>query len=257
MACSCAIYLIVVASLFVTRLKALYHGTYRCVRQSLPLNEKGMGISGKGKSLTVPNILKQFKDGTLSDQDSKKFDEKDELVAEQKNEKLESTSRDGNMKTNLIETTIEETHLTYQKKIESIVMDVVKKERKRLEADSNGSVYVNSIKWMTQRVEVILSSNSDIQFPEGPPMKIIERTHKALYAQLQMQDEQLQFTDSYELLVASPGIRDELCSDRDFNSFQGFQVTVMTTEEYKKKIEFKGTLIERNEDFVRVELPVF
>jgi ribosome maturation factor RimP len=202
--------------------------------------------SGPGKRKTtteVPNILKKFKEGTLSSEDNPR-EVKTMVVA------LEDEEEDE------LEAIIEEASSSYQEKIENIVTNIVKRERERLEAEKNdpskGSLYIHMMRWSARRLEIILSSNDDADYPEGPPMNTIQVVHRSVYDELELRDEELDFTTSYELLVASPGVRDELHSDRDFISFRGFPVTIITTEEYKKKVEFKGTLIERDEEFVRI-----
>jgi ribosome maturation factor RimP len=47
-------------------------------------------------------------------------------------------------------------------------------------------------------------------------------------------------------------VRDELRSDRDFASFKGFPVTVTTSEVFRKKTVFEGTLLDRDCEHVRV-----
>ncbi len=212
-----------------------------------------MGVSGKMTSTAVPNILKQFKKGTLPDGEDTPIQANENEEDEVSEEEDRSGSELGyEVEMDELEAIMEEVSSTFQEKIENIVTQAVTKERERLEADDDGSLHIHTMKWTTKRIEIILSNNDDIEFPEGPPMNAIQRIHKAVYAELELRDEELDFINSYELLVASPGVRDELHIDRDFMSFRGFPVTVTTTEEYKKKTEFKGTLIERDEDFVRI-----
>lgn len=51
----------------------------------------------------------------------------------------------------------------------------------------------------------------------------------------------------YTLQVSTPGTSDVIARDREFEAFQGFTVTVRTSETYKKKTIFEGTLKERTE----------
>ena len=69
-------------------------------------------------------------------------------------------------------------------------------------------------------------------------MNTIQVVHRSVYDELELRDEELDFTTSYELLVASPGF-EMSHSDRDFISFRGFPVTIITTEA-KKKVKFKA-----------------
>ena len=56
------------------------------------------------------------------------------------------------------------------------------------------------------------------------------------------------------LEVASPGLSDVLESDLDFTAFKGFPVTVTTTEEFKKKTSWEGTLVGRDDESLTINL---
>ena len=56
------------------------------------------------------------------------------------------------------------------------------------------------------------------------------------------------------LEVGSPGLSSVLTSDLDFRSFKGFPVTVTTTEPYKNKSSWEGTLIGRDAESVSINL---
>jgi ribosome maturation factor RimP len=58
--------------------------------------------------------------------------------------------------------------------------------------------------------------------------------------------------DAYVLEISSPGISRILHSDRDFKSFQGFTVEVLTSEPYPARQQFNGQLVERNETHVTI-----
>ncbi|KAJ1420073.1 hypothetical protein B484DRAFT_453204 [Ochromonadaceae sp. CCMP2298] len=51
---------------------------------------------------------------------------------------------------------------------------------------------------------------------------------------------------NFELLIASPGVSNVLKIDRDFESFKGFNV-IVTTDLFRKKSRFEGTLLRRDE----------
>ena len=59
---------------------------------------------------------------------------------------------------------------------------------------------------------------------------------------------------AFVLQVSSPGVSNTLSSDKDFAAFKGFDVTVTTTAEFKKKTKFKGTLVGRDAEFVTINL---
>ena len=56
------------------------------------------------------------------------------------------------------------------------------------------------------------------------------------------------------LEVSSPGLSSVLTSDLDFRSFKGFPVTVETTEPFKKKTSWEGTLVSRDSEYVVINL---
>ena len=50
------------------------------------------------------------------------------------------------------------------------------------------------------------------------------------------------------------GVSNTLSSDKDFAAFKGFDVTVTTNAEFKKKTKFEGTLVGRDAEFVTINL---
>ncbi|AFZ50457.1 ribosome maturation factor RimP [Dactylococcopsis salina] len=69
-------------------------------------------------------------------------------------------------------------------------------------------------------------------------------------------EEQLDLTavipDAYVLEVSSPGISEELTRDREYISFKGFPVLVMTNPPHKGKEQWRGTLNRRDETTVYI-----
>ncbi|MDX2230998.1 MAG: ribosome maturation factor RimP [Leptolyngbyaceae cyanobacterium bins.349] len=78
-----------------------------------------------------------------------------------------------------------------------------------------------------------------------------ERMSRALEAAL---DESGVIPEAYVLEVSSPGVSDVLSSDREFNSFKGFTVTVYASEAYGGQKEWTGQLIKRDEAAVHLSL---
>lgn len=78
-----------------------------------------------------------------------------------------------------------------------------------------------------------------------------ERMSRALEAQLDAKDIIL---DTYVLEISSPGITQELSTDREFISFKGFGVIVQTSEPYQGQQEWRGQLICRDESGVYLNL---
>lgn len=68
------------------------------------------------------------------------------------------------------------------------------------------------------------------------------------------EDETLDALPPFVLLVSSPGVSSNLQSDADFAAFKGFDVTVTTTEEFKKKTSFAGSLLGRDDEDVLLNL---
>ncbi len=71
-----------------------------------------------------------------------------------------------------------------------------------------------------------------------------ERMSRALEEQLDATDI---IPDTYVLEISSPGISRQLTTDREFISFKGFAVIVMTSEPYEGHKEWRGKLIGRDE----------
>lgn len=74
-----------------------------------------------------------------------------------------------------------------------------------------------------------------------------ERMSRALEEELDAVD---LIPDAYVLEISSPGIPQELTTDREFISFKGFPVIVKTSEPYENHHEWRGQLIRRDESGV-------
>lgn len=74
-----------------------------------------------------------------------------------------------------------------------------------------------------------------------------ERMSHSLEAAL---DEVDLIPDAYVLEVSSPGISRSLTTDREFISFKGFPVVVMTAEPYEGQATWSGQLIRRDEEML-------
>ncbi len=74
-----------------------------------------------------------------------------------------------------------------------------------------------------------------------------ERMSRGLEARL---DTELIIPDVYVLEVSSPGVPRELMAERDFISFKGFPVIVLTSLPYNGYQEWTGQLIRRDETAV-------
>ncbi|NJL35747.1 MAG: ribosome maturation factor RimP [Leptolyngbyaceae cyanobacterium RM2_2_4] len=86
----------------------------------------------------------------------------------------------------------------------------------------------------------------DIRNPQGDvSLENCEQMSRALEAAL---DETDVIPDAYFLEISSPGISRNLTTDREFASFKGFPVVVMTTEPYEGQKSWTGKLIRRDEE---------
>jgi ribosome maturation factor RimP len=86
----------------------------------------------------------------------------------------------------------------------------------------------------------------DICNPQGDVgLEDCEQMSRALEAAL---DETDLIPDTYVLEISSPGISRNLTTDREFASFKGFPVVVMTTEPYEGQQSWTGKLIRRDEE---------
>lgn len=143
--------------------------------------------------------------------------------------------------------------------LEDVKVDVKDDWRRKVEKIVNGSVstealHILKLKWISNRLELTLSKNEDPEDPESPSAVELHSVHGSIYEKLELVDEELQFLSRFELLVASPGIGDTLRSDRDFETFKGFPVMISTSEIFKKKTLFEGTLVRRDEDSVTLSM---
>ncbi len=55
-------------------------------------------------------------------------------------------------------------------------------------------------------------------------------------------------TLNYVLEISSPGTSRDLTTDREFNAFKGFGITIKTSELYEGKEEWKGQLVNRDSE---------
>ena len=118
---------------------------------------------------------------------------------------------------------------------------------------------VKKTEWFSDRIEVVVyrlpkdsSSEEPSEQDEFPNAELLEQAHKSLYAVLETTDASL--VEDYELIVASPGLDEELRHPRDFVTFQGFPVIVSLKQEFRKKSIFEGSLQERTDEHVVISI---
>ena len=104
----------------------------------------------------------------------------------------------------------------------------------------------------------------DIRF-RGGKLEVIARgagvdqlqqlnSHLSQFIDARGDEETLESLPPFLLEVSTPGLSNQLQSDVDFTVFKGFPVRVTTTEPFKKKSEWAGTLVGRDAEFVTINL---
>ena len=78
--------------------------------------------------------------------------------------------------------------------------------------------------------------------------------HLSLFIDNRQQDDDVAALPPFLLEVSSPGLSAELRSEQDFEVFKGFEVAVATTELYKKQDSWLGTLVGRDDEFLRLSI---
>ena len=132
----------------------------------------------------------------------------------------------------------------WREQVQAIIHSVINKQ----------GLYVQKIYWGGNRVEVVISATEDPSNPIGPSVTALQLCHRSMYDEFELREEELAVVTRFEIVVASPGIGEILRSDQDFVSFKGFMVAVTTTEIFRKKTVFEGTLVDRSVDTVCISL---
>ena len=65
------------------------------------------------------------------------------------------------------------------------------------------SLYIYKMKWISNRLEIILSTNNDTEAPEGPSIKLLEGIHRILYTEWEAREADLQFITNFEVIIIS------------------------------------------------------
>ena len=61
-------------------------------------------------------------------------------------------------------------------------------------------------------------------------------------------------TEAYVLEISSPGIGEQLASDRDFQTFRGFPVDVVHRDKEGTEQRLEGLLLERDDDTLQINI---
>jgi len=78
--------------------------------------------------------------------------------------------------------------------------------------------------------------------------------HLSGYIDAQSEDDTVDALPPFLLEVSSPGLSSVLTKDIDFTVFKGFPVTATTTEPFKGKTKWEGTLMGRDDESVSINL---
>ena len=108
---------------------------------------------------------------------------------------------------------------------------------------------VVAVHWLSHRIPVTLQIT--VQRSDGSDISLDECA--GLSAPLsEAIDAAGLLTDAYVLEISSPGIGEELSSDRDFRSFRGFPIAVVYTDAKGAEQRSEGLLLERDDETVRL-----
>jgi len=136
------------------------------------------------------------------------------------------------------------------------------------QSSEDAGLLVRSINFLATRIEVVAVGRPDPKMTQGnnnfgtdeeedyiiPSVEALGSAHRDMYAKFEAREVELDVVGRFEIAVASPGIGSQLRSRREFESFRGFPVVVTVKEEYKKKMRFEGTLLERDDENVLLSL---
>ena len=98
---------------------------------------------------------------------------------------------------------------------------------------------------MTLEVQIRHSSGSDISLDDCAGFS-------RLFGEA-LEDSSL-LTEAYVLEISSPGIGEQLCTDRDFQTFRGFPVEVIHRSKDDSERRLEGLLLERNEETLQINI---
>ncbi|MEM1308380.1 MAG: ribosome maturation factor RimP [Cyanobacteria bacterium P01_D01_bin.71] len=123
------------------------------------------------------------------------------------------------------------------------VLDLAAPVAERLGLDVVDAVFQTNHSPPVLRVDVRNSQQEDTSLED------CEQMSQALAAVL---DDTDLIPDAYVLEVSSPGISHTLTSDRDFIVFKGFMVEAKLNEVYKKRQNWVGQLLKRDEEYLHL-----
>ncbi|MEM6839436.1 MAG: ribosome maturation factor RimP [Cyanobacteria bacterium P01_C01_bin.120] len=121
------------------------------------------------------------------------------------------------------------------------VLDLAAPVAERLGLDVVDAVFQTNHSPPVLRIDVRNSQQADTSLED------CEQMSQALAAVL---DDSDLIPDAYVLEVSSPGISNTLTSDLDFIVFKGFMVEAQLNEAYKKRQNWVGQLLKRDDEYL-------
>jgi len=148
---------------------------------------------------------------------------------------------------------------TLSSTLNSYENDFVEKIRQVCEGlVQNKNLHLHSIqfrdsdKTLDIRISLPPSDQQPDEIPESVPVEDLESINRQLGDIIEEKNMIPESIAHYSLEVSTPGVSDELTEDWQFSTFKGFLVNVETTELYKKKNSFSGSLGERTESVLNL-----
>lgn len=114
---------------------------------------------------------------------------------------------------------------------------------------SGRNLAIADMQWSDLKLSVFVSTVGDVEGDSNAAGATVEECQFASVVLGELLDkDDLVPVDAYTLEVSTPGTKDVLTKEREFEAFKGFPINVRTTEVYKKKELFVGTLKDRDDE---------
>ena len=120
------------------------------------------------------------------------------------------------------------------------------KEEASLEAEELG-LTIKSMKFVNGKLDIAASGAGIDELQQL-------NSHLSTWIDTEADQEVVEGLPPFLLQVSSPGLSSVLTSDLDFTAFKGFPVICTTSEPFKNKTKWEGTLVSRDEKHVTINL---
>ncbi|CAM9191559.1 unnamed protein product [Phaeothamnion confervicola] len=130
-------------------------------------------------------------------------------------------------------------------------------EAERVIRERVASVGLNcyDIMWSYHKVEVTVTLTEVDEASEEAgyvDSELLMKAIRAVNAGLEEREPELWVLNRHELIIATPGAKDILTTEREFTAFKGFDVVVKTGGPFKNKRELTGRLMQRTFDELHI-----